>query len=110
MYAIVRAVKQFRMFLLGKEFLLRTDHSALRNQLRRDLPPSTQVEQWILRLSEYTFRIEYRRGKDNVIAAVLSKLPFATENECITTPVSNIQLIPSSSTSATTVVYLRYPT
>ena len=65
------------MFLLGKEFLLRTDHAALRNLLRRDLPPTTRVERWILRLSEYTFRIEYKRGQDNVIADVLSRLPFA---------------------------------
>ena len=51
MYAVVRAVEHFRMFLLGKDFLLRTDHSALCNLLRRDLPPTTRVERWILRLS-----------------------------------------------------------
>ena len=55
---VVYAVEHFRMFLLGKEFLLRTDHSALRNVLQSDLPPTTLVERWILRLSEYTFRIE----------------------------------------------------
>ena len=81
MYAVVRAVEHFRMFLLGKEFLLRTDHTALRNLLRRDLPPTTRVERWILRLSEYTFRIEYQRGQDNVIADVLSRLPFASAHE-----------------------------
>ena len=90
------------MFLLGKEFLLRTDHAALRNLLRRDLPPTTRVMRWILRLSECTFRIEYQRGQDNVIADVLSRLPFAAGNECGTTPVSNIQLNHSSSTSETT--------
>ena len=102
MYAVVRAVEHFRMFILGKEFLLRTDHAALRNLLRRDLPPTTRVERWILRLSEYTFRIEYQRKLENLIADVLSRLPFATGNECGTTPVSNIQLNHSSSTSATT--------
>ncbi len=102
MYAVVRAVEHFRMFLLGKEFLLRTDHAALRNLLRRDLPPTTRVERWILRLSEYTFRIEYQRGQDNVIADVLSILPFATGNECGTTSVSNIQPNHSSPTLETT--------
>ena len=81
MYAVVRAVEHFRMFLLGREFLLRTDHAALRNLLRRDLPPTTRVERWILRLSEYTFTIEYKRGQDNVIADVLSRLPFAAAQE-----------------------------
>ena len=47
MYAMVRAVEHFRMFLFGKEFLLRTDHSALRNLLRKDLPQTTRVERWI---------------------------------------------------------------
>ena len=59
LYAVVRAVKHFRMLLLGKEFLFRTDHAALRNLLRRDLHPTTRVERWILRLSEYNFKIEY---------------------------------------------------
>ena len=77
LYAVVRLVEHFKMFLLGKEFLLRTDHAALRNLLRRDLPPTTRVERWILRISEYNFKIEYQRGQDNVIADVLSRLPFA---------------------------------
>ena len=75
------------MFLLEKEFLFSTDHAALRNLFCRDLPPTTRVERWILRLSEYTFRIEYQRGQDTVIADVLSRFPFATGNECGTTPV-----------------------
>ena len=41
------------------------------------MPPTTQVERWILRLSEYNFKIEYQRGQDTVIADVLSRLPFA---------------------------------
>ena len=43
LYAVVRVVEHFRMFLLGREFLLRTDHAALRNMLRRDLPPTSRV-------------------------------------------------------------------
>ena len=44
LYAVVRAVENFRMFLLAREFLLRTDHAALRNFLRCDLPPTSRVE------------------------------------------------------------------
>ena len=44
LYAVVRTVKHFKMFLLGKEFLLRADHQALRNLLRRDLHSTTRVE------------------------------------------------------------------
>ena len=102
MYAVGRAVEHVRMFLLGKEFLLRTDYSALRNLLRRDLPPTTRVERWILRLSEYTFRIEYQRGQDNVIADVLSRLPFATAEEGSANSVSTTTLDFNSQISATT--------
>ena len=44
LYAGVRAVEHFRMFLLGKEFLLSTDHAALRKLLSRDLPATSRVE------------------------------------------------------------------
>ena len=44
MYEVVRATEHFRMLLLGREFLLRTDHAALAKLLRRDLPPTTKVE------------------------------------------------------------------
>ena len=77
-YSMVGAVEHFRMFLLGKQFLIRTDHVAFRNLLRRDLPPTTKIERLILRLSEYNFKIEYQKGQDNVIADVLSRLPFAS--------------------------------
>ena len=78
LYVVVRAVEHFRMFLLGRVFLLRNDHTALRNLLRRDIPPTSRVKRWILRLSEDSFKIEYQRGHDNVIADVLSRLPFAS--------------------------------
>jgi len=78
MYAVVRAVEHFRIYLLGAPFHLRTDHAALVNLLKRDLPPTTRVQKWILRLSEYVFTIEYQRGKENIIADVLSRLPFAS--------------------------------
>ena len=102
MYAVIRAVNHFRMFLLGKEFLLRTDHFALRNLLRQNLKPTTRVERWILRLSEYTIRIEYQRGQYNVIAHVLSRLPFATAEECSATSASAAQLHSDLQSSATT--------
>lgn len=74
---MVPAVENFHIFLLGCEFLLRTDHAALRNLLGRDLPPTSLVERWILRLTEYNFKIECKKCEDNVIADMLSRLHFA---------------------------------
>ena len=56
---MVREDINFKMFLFGKIFLLQTDNAALRNLLRRDLPQTTQVKLFILRLYKYTIRIEY---------------------------------------------------
>ena len=78
LFAVMLAFEHFRMFLLGKEFFLRTDNAPLRNLFRRDLPPTSRVERWILRFSEYSFKIEYQKGQDNVIADVFSRLPFAS--------------------------------
>ena len=60
---------------------MRTDHAALSNLLRRDLLPTSRVERWILRLSEYNFKIEYKRRQDKVMADVLSRLLFAAAQE-----------------------------
>ena len=74
-YVVVRAVEHFKGFLLSTEFILRTDHAAFRNLLGRDMPPTTRVKRWILRLSEYNFKIKYQRGKENIISDVLCRLP-----------------------------------
>jgi hypothetical protein len=44
MYAVVRAVEHFRIYLLGSPFYLRTDHAAVMNLLKRDLPLTTRVK------------------------------------------------------------------
>ena len=92
LYAMVRAVENFRMFQLGREFLLRTDHAALRNLLRQDLPPTNRVERWILRLSEDNFKIEHQKGQDNVIADVLFRLKFVSAQESCTPKSSGMSL------------------
>jgi hypothetical protein len=44
MYAVVRATEHFRIYLLGAQFHLRTDHAALVNLHKRDRPPTTRVK------------------------------------------------------------------
>ena len=64
------------MFKFGKEFLLQTNHVAYCNFYRQDLPQTTKVERWILRLSVLNIKIEYQRGHNIVIGYVLSRLIF----------------------------------
>lgn len=96
MYAVVRAVEHYRFYLLGREFPLRTDHMALVRLLQRDLPPTTRVEIRILRLFEYQFRIEHQKGKANVLADVLSRLPLARACEAESKSISALISVPEN--------------
>lgn len=57
--AIVHRLKQFRPFLLGPEFLLRTDYAALTSLLKTPEPVGPQAR-WLDLLAEYQFKIQHR--------------------------------------------------
>jgi hypothetical protein len=72
--AVVFYAKQFRNYLLGREFLLRTDHSALR-WLRHTPEPIGQQARWLEQLEAFNFRIEHRPGRKHGNADALSRRP-----------------------------------
>jgi hypothetical protein len=61
MLALFWATKHFRCFLIGKQFLVRTDNSAL-TYLRNFSDHNSRLLRWSLRLSELDFVIENRAG------------------------------------------------
>ena len=73
-------ITQFRHYLLGKEFLLRTDCSSLR-WIMSFKSPTDQMARWLEVLSQYNFKIEHRSGKKHVNADSLSRIPCDPE-EC----------------------------
>ena len=70
--AIVAAIKHFRHYLLGKKFLIRTDHSSLR-WVTKCKTPEGQLARWLEVLSQYQFDIEYRPGRFHGNADGLSR-------------------------------------
>jgi transposase InsO family protein len=72
--AVVRFTRQFRHYLLGREFLLRTDHSSL-TWLLRFKEPQGQLARWMEELSQYTIVIKYRAGRIHGNADALSRIP-----------------------------------
>jgi len=58
LFAVVRACEAFRVFLLGKEFVIRTDHRALMGIFSFPLQTSNRVVKWVMRLQPYKFKIE----------------------------------------------------
>ena len=70
--AVVAFTHHFRHFLLGQEFLLRTDHSSLQ-WLHNFKEPEGQVARWLEKLSSYQYRIQHRPGKQHNNADALSR-------------------------------------
>jgi len=88
-YAIVYCVLKLETFLLGRPFLIRTDHRNLIFILGSTIP---KVVRWRLRLFEYIFSIEHIAGVENVVADHLSRTHINTfqwtSNDSSTTRVS----------------------
>ena len=61
--AVVKALRKFRMYLLGRSFLLRTDHSALR-WLRLTPAPFRQQGRWMVEIEEFTLRSSIARAQN----------------------------------------------
>lgn len=70
---VVWAIEKFRMYLLGLEFELETDHKPLEAIFTPTSKPPVRVERWVLRLQSYKFVVKYRKGSEN-IADPLSRL------------------------------------
>ena len=75
--AIVESIRHFDMFLAGCEFVVRTDHRPL-SYLQSLKEPRGRLARWILFLSSYNFRIEYKPGVEIPHADALSRLEPGT--------------------------------
>ena len=70
--AVVTFIHQFRHYLVGKKFLLRTDHGSLR-WLFAFKDPQGQLARWLESLSQYSFDIQHRPGEKHKNADSLSR-------------------------------------
>ena len=88
--ALLWSCRQFRPYLYGRHFTIRTDHNALR-WLKNFKELEGQIARWLQILSEYDFQVEHRPGKQHLNADALSRShckqfgqseqPKATEND-----------------------------
>ncbi|CAM9961879.1 unnamed protein product, partial [Heterosigma akashiwo] len=70
--AVLWGVEHFRTMLLGRFFMLETDHSALRSILTTRNPEG-RLARWVLKLQEFDFEVVYRKGADHVPADFMSR-------------------------------------
>jgi hypothetical protein len=72
MATIIHALKIWRHYLLGRKFVLMTDHSGLRYLF--DQPKLNAIQaRWIDLLSEFDFEIEHIKGKENRVVDTLNR-------------------------------------
>ena len=72
--AVVYFTKYFKQYLLGRKFLIRTDHAALQ-WLRRTPDPVGQQARWLEQLAPYDFEIIHRPGVRHANADGISRIP-----------------------------------
>jgi len=77
---VVFGLKQFRQHLLGRPFIIRTDHAAL-TFLKRTPEPIGQQGRWLDLLSEYNFEIQHRPGRVHGNSDALSRRPCVRERD-----------------------------
>ena len=74
--AIFFGMEKFKIYLIGPEFIVRTDHRPL--QWLKDLSnPSTRLRllsaRWLIIARQFDFKIEFISGNKNVVADALSR-------------------------------------
>ena len=71
--AIVLAVKHFQAYLVGRPFIIQTDHRALQ-WLQYFREKNARLTRWSLILQPYYFTVQHRKGQVNGNADALSRL------------------------------------
>lgn len=78
--AIKWALDSFRYYLLGREFTLETDHSALQ-WMEKMKDKNGRITRWYLALQPFRFVIKHIPGKNNVTADFLSRCTSESPEE-----------------------------
>ena len=71
--AVVVFLNHFRQYLLGRKFILRTDHGSLL-WLHNFKEPEGQLAKWLEKLEEFQFEVVHRKGKAHCNADALSRM------------------------------------
>ncbi|GBG88180.1 hypothetical protein CBR_g46669 [Chara braunii] len=81
LYGVYKALTHWRRYLLGRFFILRTDHQTLR-WTRTQPVLSDALKRWIEVIEEYDFDPQYLKGEYNKVADALSRKPDFSGRWC----------------------------
>ena len=71
--SVVRFTRQFRHYLLGRKFVVRTDHNSL-TWLLNFKEPQGQLARWLEELSQFYMVVQHRSGSKHANADALSRV------------------------------------
>lgn len=69
--ALVMAVQKWQPYLLGLHFVVRFDQHSLKYLWSQKISTTAQ-QKWLYKLMGFNFSIEYKKGRENVVADALS--------------------------------------
>lgn len=76
--AVVFAVQKWRHYLITSHFVIKTDQKSLKYLLEQRL--NTPIpQQWLPKLIEFDYKIQYKQGKDNIAVDSLSRVDGAED-------------------------------
>ena len=74
-------VHHFKHYLLGRRFIVRTDHRALTWMLNWTNPNTSQYCRWRQELEIFDMDVQYRKGEEHLNADALSRWPHCEQCE-----------------------------
>ncbi|XP_059277846.1 uncharacterized protein LOC132032044 [Lycium ferocissimum] len=72
LYALIRALGNWQYYLWPKEVVIRADHESLKN-LKAQGKLNKRHAKWVEFLESFPYVIQYKKGKDNVVADFLPR-------------------------------------
>ena len=89
MLAIVHAAKRWRPYLISRRFQIKTDHRSLKYFLEQKIS-SPKQQKWVTNLLGFDYKIIYKKGKENVVADALSRLPEQAKVLAVSLPLTSL--------------------
>ena len=72
-YGLVRALEEWRPYVLGSHTVVKTDHKSLQWFMRTQHADGTRVQGWVARIQHYDIDIQYIPGKEHLVADFFSR-------------------------------------